>query len=84
MKNEEMDFSVMCGKIAEFPEKLFVGACSDPINIMKVYACIDCSVPFHRKCLLKHIHEDMPVQSLTKMPLEEAFKKIDEMNQSNA
>jgi len=47
---------------------------------MKVYSCVDCSAPFHRKCLLKHIAQDMPVTSLSKMPIEEAFKIIDELN----
>ncbi len=74
------DMFVMCGKIAELPDKLFQGGCGEPVNIMKAYACVDCSASFHRKCLLKHIQYDMPVESLSKMPLEEAFKRIDELN----
>ena len=79
-RKEEM-FTV-CGKLAKFPDKIFKGGCGEPVSVMKVYACVDCSTPFHRKCLLKHFQEDMPVMSLTKMPLEEALAKVDQMNNS--
>lgn len=78
MKIEDMQVS--CGKLQEYKDKTFVGGCGKGIDLMRVYACVDCSAPFHRKCLLKHLHEDMPAVSLTKMPLEEALKKVDEMN----
>lgn len=82
MRRETNNMSVICGKLLESPTG-FKGGCGQSVNIMKVYACVDCSAPFHRKCLLKHIHEDMPVISLTKMPLEEAFKKIDSLTGLN-
>ena len=69
----------LCGKLAEFPDKTFVGGCGEPVNLLKAYACIDCSAPFHRKCLLKHIHYDMPVESISKMSLEDGLKKIEEV-----
>lgn len=69
---------VACGKVAEL-SKGFVEGCGKPISILKVYACVDCSAPFHRKCLLKHMKEDMEVESLSKMPLKEAFKKLDKL-----
>ena len=81
MKGINLDETfISCGKLAEFPNKTFVGGCGEPVNIMKVYACVDCSAPFHRKCLLKHMHYDMPVESLSKMPLDEALKKVDDLN----
>lgn len=76
---EVSQIKVVCGMLAEIPDKKFIGGCGKPVSIMEAYACVDCSAPFHRKCLLKHLQEDMETTSLTKMPLEEAFKKIDEM-----
>ena len=73
------DINVTCGKLQEIPKGL-IGGCGEAVNIMEVYACLDCSAPFHRKCLLMHIQEDMSVVSLSKMPLEEALKKLDELN----
>ena len=74
---------VVCGRLQESGDKTFIGGCGEPVNVMEVYACIDCSAPFHRKCLLKHIHEDMPVQSISKMSLEEGLKKLDELASGN-
>lgn len=72
--------AVLCGKLMELPDKTFIGGCGEPVNILSAYACVDCSAPFHRKCLLKHMKEDMPVQSLSKMTLEKAFQKLDELS----
>lgn len=73
------DMGVLCGKLQEFPGKVFADGCGEPVRVMRAYACVDCSAPFHRKCLLKHFQHDMEVQSLTKMALEEALAKVDEM-----
>jgi hypothetical protein len=73
---------VVCGGLHNTGN--FKGGCGKEVNILKVYACVDCSAPFHRKCLLKHFKEDMLEQSLTKMSLEDAYKKIDEIEKATS
>lgn len=76
---EDLDnIAVTCG-VCEGMKKGFVGGCGEAIPVLRIYACVDCSAPFHRKCLLKHVQKEMVGLSLTKMPLEDAFKKIDEL-----
>ncbi len=69
----------LCGKLQEFPDKTLVGGCSKEVSILKVYACVDCSAPFHRRCLLKHMQYEMKDESLSKMPLKKALKKVDSL-----
>jgi hypothetical protein len=76
MNTDLKKINIMCGQVRELSGG-FLGGCDQPLNIMDVYTCVDCTVPFHRKCLLKHLKEDMEGISLTKMSLEDAFKIID-------
>ena len=47
------DLRVKCGRLMEY-DQLFVGGCDKWVNIMDMFRCTDCTVPFHRKCAIKH------------------------------
>lgn len=64
MKKQLLGVKVRCGRLRENP-KIFVGGCGRWVDVMEMFRCTDCTVPFHRRCAQKHFIYPMKADEQT-------------------